>query len=117
MLHVILKAKGRLLRPEGITEFRAAVSSIEQVKPFTRKRKGRLEWVKGHSREIKKLRDKAAKLRSIADQTEDKGKIKQYYSKANKLDDRARALEKEETSKERESHREQLGEIKEWKRS
>lgn len=96
MLHVILKA-GRLLRPEGVAEFRTAVAGITQVKPFTRVRRGRLERVKGYPRAkaelIKKLKDKAWKLRHLADATEDQGKIKSYYRKANKLDERAHNLE------------------------
>jgi len=96
MLHVILKA-GRLLRPEGVTEFRTAVAGITQVKPFTRVRRGRLERVKGYPRAkvelIKKLKDKAWKLRDLADKTEDHGKIKSYYRRANGLEARARELE------------------------
>jgi len=97
MLHVILKARTRLLRPVGVTEFRTAVAGITQVKPFTRVRHGKMERVKGFPRAkaelIKKLKDKAAKLRTIADQTEDKGKIKSYYGRANGLEARARELE------------------------
>jgi len=96
VLHVILKA-GRLLRPEGVHEFRTAVAGITQVKPYTRTRRGRLERVKGYPRAkaelIKKLKDKAWKLRDLADKTEDQGKIKSYYRKANKLDERAHNLE------------------------
>ena len=107
MLHIILKASGRLLRPVGVTEFNTAVAGITQVKPFTRTRRGRMERVKGFPRDkaklIKKIKDKAAKLRAIADQTEDKGKIKSYYRQADKLDNRVRELEleryKEEVAK------------------
>jgi hypothetical protein len=97
MLHVILKASGRLLRPVGVTEFRTAVAGITQVKPFTRVRRGKMERVKGYSRAkaelIKKLKDKAAKLRSLADKIDDHNKVKSYYRQSEKLEERARHLE------------------------
>jgi len=84
MLHVILKASGRLLRPEGIAEFRTAVESINTVKPYSRIRRGKHERVKGYSplrtaRMTKKLREKAQKLINLAE--------------ANKLLNRARSIE------------------------
>jgi len=101
MLHVILKA-GRLLRPEGVAEFRTAVESITTVKPFTRTRKGHMERVKGFTRVGKKakdLRDKANKLRELANRTTDQGKIKRYYNRAEKLVVQANELEVQEKLK------------------